>query len=141
MPGGGPPMMPSRPPSRAAIYIEDGAETGGTSKLIVNDSSVTQTGSNTFTSKMTEPFSNNALLISALVQHGGYGTYADFDCSVWLYGSTLESPEVGAIIAKSGHITIADGGATLRGKMLIDGKRVTPAAGQTYTGRIAVTPL
>jgi hypothetical protein len=34
-----------------------------------------------------------------------------------------------------------EGGATLRGKVLIDGKRVTPAAGQTYTGSIAVTPL
>jgi hypothetical protein len=41
--------------------------------------------------------------------NGGYGTYADFGCRVWLYGATLESAEVGAIIAKSGKITVLDG--------------------------------
>ncbi len=40
--------------------------------------------------------------------NGGYGTYADFGCRVWLYGATLESAEVGAIIAKSGKITVLD---------------------------------
>jgi hypothetical protein len=32
-------------------------------------------------------------------------------------------------------------GATLRGKVDIDGKAVTPVTGRTYTGRISVTPL
>ena len=63
----------------ATVYLNhsdlvvDGAqryvtETSGTSTLIVNDSNVTQTGSNAFTSKMTEPFSNNALLISGIAR-------------------------------------------------------------------------
>ena len=41
--------------------------------------------------------------------NGGYGTYADFGCRVWLYGSTLESAEIGAIISKSGRVTVLDG--------------------------------
>ncbi|MGD8847717.1 MAG: hypothetical protein PVI54_19505, partial [Desulfobacteraceae bacterium] len=41
--------------------------------------------------------------------NGGYATYADFGCRVWLYGSLLEAAEIGAIIAKSGSINILDG--------------------------------
>jgi len=151
----------------ATLYIKnsdlqvDGAQryvtnTGDDANLIVNDSIITQTGSNQFTTKMTEPFSNPALLISgiaranmstgsshtyyfnstvttegwaslstdasggdgldlyaynteAIAQHGGYGTYADFGCRVWLYGSNLTSAEVGGIISKDGQITVADG--------------------------------
>ena len=37
--------------------------TSNSSNLIVNDSTVTQTGPNPFTAKIAEPFSNNALLI------------------------------------------------------------------------------
>jgi hypothetical protein len=179
----------------ATVYLNhselvvDGAqryvtETGGTSRLIVNDSKVTQTGSNAFTSKMTEPFSNDALLISgiartnmsvgrsqtyyfnstvttegwaalstdagapglnlyayntrAIAQHGGYGTYADFNCSVWLYGSTLESPEIGAIIAKSGHITIADGASAPVEVVKLDTGRRTAAGSVVTAGRNAV---
>jgi hypothetical protein len=180
----------------ATVYLNhsdlvvDGAqryvtETSGTSTLIVNDSNVTQTGSNAFTSKMTEPFSNNALLISgiaranmsvglsrtyyfnstvttegwaalstdaaakpglnlyayntrAIAQHGGYGTYADFDCSVGLYGSRLESPEIGAIIAKSGHITIADGAAAPTDVLKYNAGRTTHAGSVVTGGRNAV---
>lgn len=125
--------------------------------LIINDSSVTSTGSNDNTAEIAEPFSNEALLISgtaranfsvgqsktyyfnstctaegwaalstdsatdsgldlyayntaATAQNGGYATYADTNCRVWLYGSTLKSAEVGAIIAKSGQISVSDGG-------------------------------
>ena len=46
----------------------------------------------------------------AIAQNGGYGTYADFNCRVWLYGSTLDAAEMGAIISKDGQITFADGG-------------------------------
>ncbi|MCC7464302.1 MAG: hypothetical protein IT480_17805, partial [Gammaproteobacteria bacterium] len=180
----------------ATVYLNrsdlavDGAqryvtETSGPSKLIVNDSRVTQTGSNAFTSKMAEPFSNNALLISgiaranmsvgqsstyyfnstvtaegwaasstdvgakpglnlyayntrAIAQHGGYGTYADFDCSVWLYGSRLESPEIGAIIAKSGHITVADGGTAPADVLQYNTGRRTRAGSVVTGGRNAV---
>ena len=170
--------------------VVDGAQrytinTSGTSKLIVNDSSVSQTGSNEFTTMQTEPFSNNALLISgiaranmsvgssktyffnstcttegwaalstdaaskegldlyayntrAIAQHGGYGTYADFDCRVWLYGSTLESPEIGAIISKSGKVMIADG-ASAPGEVTKYNTGKTTTAGSVVTaGRNAV---
>ncbi|MFO1400827.1 MAG: hypothetical protein U1F30_06395 [Steroidobacteraceae bacterium] len=179
----------------ATVYLDhsdlvvDGAqryvtETGGTSRLVVNDSKVTQTGGNAFTTKMTEPFSNDALLISgiaranmsvgrsqtyyfnstvttegwaalstdagapglnlyayntrAIARHGGYGTYADFNCSVWLYGSTLESAEIGAIIAKSGHITIADGASAPAEVVKLDTGRRTSAGSVVTGGRNAV---
>jgi hypothetical protein len=34
-----------------------------------------------------------------------------------------------------------ESGAKLTGRVQVDGKAVTPAAGQTYKGRISVTPL
>jgi hypothetical protein len=37
-------------------------------------------------------------------------------------------------------LTVEDGG-TVKGKVQVDGNNVTPAAGQTYTGKIAVMPL
>lgn len=181
----------------ATMYINnselvvDGAQryvtnTSGTSKLVVNDSSVTQTGSNQFTTKQAEPFSNNALLISgiaranmsvgsshtyyfnstvttegwaalstdaaskpdgldlyayntkSIAQHGGYGTYADFDCRVWLYGSTLESAEVGAIIAVSGQITVADGASAPADVIKYNTGKTTKAISTVTGGRNAV---
>jgi hypothetical protein len=44
-----------------------------------------------------------------IAQNGGYATYADFGCRVWLYGSDLEAAEIGAIISKSGKILVTDG--------------------------------
>jgi hypothetical protein len=119
--------------------------------LVVNSSTVTSTGSNDNTQEVSEPFSNEALLISgtaranfsvgvsktyyfhsvctaegwaalstdsatgdgldlyaynteAIAEHGGYGTYADTNCRVWLYGSRLTAAEIGCIISKSGQI-------------------------------------
>jgi len=180
----------------ATVYIKnssltvDGAQryttnTGGAAKLIVNDSSVTQTGSNQFTTKQTEPFSNNALLISgiaranmstgtsktyyfnstvttegwaalstdaaskpgldlyayntkSIAQHGGYGTYADFDCRVWLYGSTLESAEIGAIISKSGEVHVLDGGSAPTDVTKYNAGKTTKAGSAVTGGRNAV---
>ena len=42
----------------------------------------------------------------ALALHGGYGIYADTNCRDYLYGSTLVSAEVGAIISNNGVITV-----------------------------------
>jgi hypothetical protein len=175
----------------ATMYIKnsdlqvDGAlryvtNNGDDAKLIVNDSIITQTGSNQFTSKMSEPFSNPALLISgiaranmstgsshtyyfnstvttegwaslstdaaggdgldlyayntkAIAQHGGYGTYADFDCRVWLYGSALTSAEVGGIISKDGQITVADG-ASVPADVIKYNLGKTTTAGSVVTG-------
>ncbi len=180
----------------ATMYIKnselvvDGAQryvtnTGGDAKLIVNDSIVTQTGSNQFTTNQTEPFSNNALLISgiaranmstgtsktyyfnstvttegwaslstdaaqkpgldlyayntrAVAQHGGYGTYADFDCRVWLYGSTLESAEIGAIISKSGEVHVLDGASAPADVVKYNLGKKTTAGSVITAGRNAV---
>ena len=119
--------------------------------LIVNHSTVTSTGSNAYTAGVSEPFSNEALLISGtaranfsigatktyyydsvctaegwaalstdsatgdgldlyayntegVAQNGGYSTYADTNCRVWLYGSRLTAAEIGCIISKNGQI-------------------------------------
>lgn len=132
----------------AARYVTANYNDG---TLIVNDSQVTSTGSNEFTAGVSEPFSNEALLISGtaranfsigatktyyydsictaegwaalstdsatgdgldlyayntegVAQNGGYSTYADTNCRVWLYGSRLTAAEIGCIISKSGQI-------------------------------------
>ena len=119
--------------------------------LVVNNSSVTSTGSNENTADVSEPFSNEALLISGnaranfsigatktyyfnsvctaegwaalstdsatgdgldlyayntegIAENGGYSTYADTNCRVWLYGSRLTAAEIACIISKSGQI-------------------------------------
>jgi hypothetical protein len=155
----------------------------GASKLIVNNSKVTQTGPNQFTSKVAEPFSNNALLIygtaranmsvgnsrtyyfnstvttegwaslstdgcsdvdlyayntTAIAQHGGYGTYADFNCRVHLYGSKLTSAEIGAIISKSGKIDILDGASAPADVLKYDTGAKTAEGSVVTGGRNAV---
>lgn len=126
--------------------------------LVVNDSSVTSTGSNDNTRNISEPFSNEALLISGnaranfsigatktyyfnsvctaegwaalstdsatgngldlyayhtegIAENGGYATYADTNCRVWLYGSRLTAAEIACIISKSGQIHAYNGSA------------------------------
>lgn len=39
-----------------------------------------------------------------IAENGGYSTYADTNCRVWLYGSRLTAAEIGCIISKSGQI-------------------------------------
>lgn len=119
--------------------------------LIVNNSIVTSTGSNDNTADVSDPFSNEALLISGtaranfsigatqtyyydsvctaegwaalstdsatgngldlyayntegIAENGGYSTYADTNCRVWIYGSRLTAAEIGCIISKNGQI-------------------------------------
>jgi len=64
---------------------------------------------------------------------GGYGTYADTNCRVWLYGTQLTSAEIGAIIAKTGQITVADG-ASAGSRILAYNTGATTSAGSTVTG-------
>lgn len=69
----------------------------------------------------------------AVAQDGGYGTYADFNCRVWLYGSTLDAAEMGGIISKDGMIVVADGGQAPGDVLKYNlGKRTT--AGSVVTG-------
>ena len=65
--------------------------------------------------------------------NGGYATYADFGCRVWLYGSRLSSAEVGAIISKSGQISLYDG-ASAEGSLLSHNTGKTTSAGSVLTG-------
>lgn len=46
----------------------------------------------------------------AIALHGGYGIYADTNCRDYLYGATLVSAEVGAIISNNGAITVGSSG-------------------------------
>lgn len=155
--------------SGATLYISDsnlivdGAARYATaayndSTLIVNNSRVESTGSNENTAQVSEPFSNEALLISGtaranfsigatktyyfnstcmaegwaalstdsatgdgldlyayntdgIAENGGYSTYADTNCRVWLYGSRMSAAEIGCIISKSGRIHVYDSDA------------------------------
>jgi hypothetical protein len=153
--------------------------------LIVNDSIITSTGSNTNTSEIAEPFSNAPLLISGTARtnfsvgasktyyfnstckaegwaafstdapspegldlyvynskgialNGGYATYADFGSRVWLYGSMLKSPEIGAIISKSGLITLADGSAAPEAVTRYNLGKTTASGTTIIAGRNAV---
>ena len=46
---------------------------------------------------------------------GGYGTYADGNCRDYFYGSVLEGPEIGIIIAGTGEVSVFDGDEGLPG--------------------------
>ena len=46
----------------------------------------------------------------AIALHGGYGIYADTNCRDYLYGATLVSAEVGAILSNNGAITVGSSG-------------------------------
>jgi hypothetical protein len=74
----------------------------------------------------------------AVAQNGGYGTYADFDCRVWLYGSTLEAAEIGAIISKDGKVTVADGAMTPADVLKYNTGETTTKGSAVIGGRNAV---
>jgi hypothetical protein len=46
---------------------------------------------------------------TAVAENGGYGTYADSNCRVWLYGSLITGGELGAIISNNGQVLASDG--------------------------------
>lgn len=46
-----------------------------------------------------------------IAENGGYSTYADTNCRVWLYGSRMSAAEIGCIISKSGRIHVYDSDA------------------------------
>jgi hypothetical protein len=73
-----------------------------------------------------------------VARNGGYGTYADFDSRVWLYGSTLSSPELGAIISKNGVITLSDGSAAPEAVTRHNLGKTTTAGSTITAGRNAV---
>ena len=48
---------------------------------------------------------------TATALNGGYGIYADTSCRDWLYGSTLESAEYGAVLTNNGELHLYPGSA------------------------------
>ncbi|NTV90242.1 MAG: hypothetical protein HGA22_07780, partial [Clostridiales bacterium] len=65
--------------------------------------------------------------------NGGYGTYADTNCRVHLFGSLLLSSEIGAIISKSGSIE-TNSGANLAPDILAYNKGATTDAQTSVSG-------
>jgi hypothetical protein len=173
-------------------YLQvDGAQRYGdssysSSTTIVNDSYFVSTGNaGGFTDDISEPFSNEALLISGTARtnfsisatdtyyfnstvvaegwaalstdsstgdgldmyayntnakalNGGYGTYADFGCRVFLYSSDLEAAEIGAIIAKSGRISVLDGNSADESVLKLNKGRKDWSGSTISSGRNAV---
>jgi len=104
----------SLPFSNEALLIDGGARTNmsvGSSDTYYFNSVVIAEGWATLSTDACGDVDLYAYNTKAKALNGGYGTYADFNCRVWLYGSTLESAEVGAIISKSGKVSLLDGAA------------------------------
>lgn len=153
--------------------------------LIVNNSRVESTGSNENTAQVSEPFSNEALLISGtaranfsigatktyyfnstcvaegwaalstdsatgdgldlyayntdgIAENGGYSTYADTNCRVWLYGSRLTAAEIGCIISKSGQIFADNAQGAPAEVMAYNEGKTEGGSSMIYGGRNAV---
>jgi len=67
--------------------------------------------------------------------NGGYGTYSDTNCFVYLYGSTLKAGEFGAILSNSGEL-YADSGANASSivKEKMDSRDKTTTEGSAIIG-------
>ncbi len=74
----------------------------------------------------------------AVAQNGGYATYADTNCRVWLYGSDLKAAEIGAIISKSGSILVADTAETPEEVLVYNPGETAEASSVLTGGRNAV---
>jgi len=102
------------PFSNAALLIDGGARTnfsGGNSKTYYFNSTLVAEGWASLSTDACSDVNVVAYNTHAVALNGGYGTYADFNCHVQLFGSELDSAEIGAIIAKSGRITVQSGKA------------------------------
>jgi hypothetical protein len=73
-----------------------------------------------------------------VAENGGYATYADFGCRVWLYGSDLEAGEIGAIISKSGRVLVTDGASAPEDVTRYNTGKTTKKASVVTGGRNAV---
>jgi hypothetical protein len=104
----------SVPSSNAALLISGSARTNfsvGSSKTYYFNSNViaeawAALSTDSATGSGLDLFAYNS---KASTLNGGYGTYADTNCRVSLFGSKLTSAEIGAIIAQTGKITVTDG--------------------------------
>lgn len=99
----------SEPFSNAALLISGTARANfsiGATQTYYYDSVCTAEG---WAALSTDSATGNGLDLYAyntegIAEHGGYSTYADTNCRVWLYGSRLTAAEIGCIISKNGQI-------------------------------------
>jgi len=75
---------------------------------------------------------------TARALNGGYGSYADFNCHVWLYGSDLQAAEIGVIISKSGRVSVFDGASADANLLALNRGEVTEKSSDLTGGRNAV---
>ncbi len=73
-----------------------------------------------------------------LARTGGYGTYADSNCRVWLYGSVVQGAEIGAIISNNGAVHCFAGSDAGEDILKYNTGATTDKANQLIGGRNAL---
>lgn len=72
-----------------------------------------------------------------LARTGGYGTYADSNCRVWLYGSVIQGAEIGAIISNNGAVHCFSGADATQELLQYNKGETTDKANELIGGRNA----
>ncbi|MGB9661075.1 MAG: S-layer homology domain-containing protein [Moorellaceae bacterium] len=83
----------------------------GTSNTYYFNSTVVAEGWGALSTDAAQGLNLYAYNTEARALNGGYGTYADTNCNVELYGCDVQSAEIGAIISSNGSITIDESNA------------------------------
>lgn len=133
----------SIPFSNEALLISGSARTNfsvGASKTYYFNSNIIAEG---WAALSTDSATENGLDLyaynsKAATLNGGYGTYADTNCRVSLYGCTMNSAEIGAIISKTGQITVSDGSSAGKDIMKYNTGKTTSKGTTVTAGRNAV---
>jgi len=110
----------------------------GSSKTYYFNSKVTTEGWAALSTDAAQNVNLYAYNTKAVAQHGGYGSYSDFNCHVWLYGSTLESAEIGSIVAMDGQVAMADGASVPADVIKYNTGKTTTAGTVVTAGRNAI---
>lgn len=75
---------------------------------------------------------------AGIAENGGYSTYADTNCRVWLYGSRMTAAEIGCIISKSGQIFADNAQGAPAEVMAYNEGKTEGGSSMIYGGRNAV---
>jgi len=124
------------PFSNAALLIDGAARTNfsiNNSDTYYFNSTVIAEGWAALSTDACSDLNLYAYNTTAKAINGGYATYADFNCHVQLFGSDLEAAEIGAIISKSGLLTVLDG-QSASSDILVYNKGDTTTAGSVIRG-------
>lgn len=133
----------SVPFSNEALLISGSARTNfsvGASKTYYFNSNIIAEG---WAALSTDSATGNGLDLyaynsKASTLNGGYTAYADTNCRVSLFGCKMASAEIGAIIAKTGKITIADGSSADSSITKYNTGKATKTGTKVTAGRNAV---